>query len=212
MLTIYSKTVGQAWVDAINVVMRRGSYLDTTDVHVNEILDLFIEVEDAQSQDAILNEYADPKMIDWMVNKNFGGAEPVLDWGYCYGMRLYDFNGLNQVAEIVRKLKADSEVRSATVSLVKQEDDLKGHMPCITTLDVKIRNNQLHLTGFFRSQDVGKKLYADILALGSIQKRIANQVGVRSGHVKIFITSAHIYETDFDRVRRFLRPVGETEV
>lgn len=204
MLTIYSKTIGQAWIDAINLVMREGSYLDTTDVHVNEVLDLFIEVEDAQSHDAILNEYADPKMIDWMVNKNFGGTEPVLDWGYCYGMRLHNFNSLDQVAEIVEKLKKDPETRSATISLVKPEDDFKGHMPCITTLDAKIRNNALHLTGFFRSQDVGKKLYADILALGSIQESIADQIGVKSGHVKVLITSAHIYEIDFSKAKQLV--------
>jgi thymidylate synthase len=210
MLTIYSKTVGQAWLTAVNTVIQEGSYLDQTDVHVSEVLDLFIEIEDAYSQDAIVKEYADQKMISWMVDENFGGTSPVLNWGYCYGTRLRDFNGINQISEVIEKLKSDPETRSATISLVKPEDDFKGHMPCITTLDVKIRKDVLHVTGFFRSQDIGKKLYADILALGSIQKMIAEQVGVKSGHVKIFITSAHIYEADFEDVKTFLAAAGNS--
>jgi thymidylate synthase len=73
---------------------------------------------------------------------------------------------------------------------------------------MKIRGGVLHVTAFFRSQDVGKKLYADILALGAIQKSIADQAGVRSGPVKLFITSAHIYEADFAKVQAFITAAG----
>jgi thymidylate synthase len=168
MQTIRSKTAGQVWIAAINAVMQEGSYLRETDVHTQELTDLFVEVEDGQLYDDILEEHANPKTIKWMVDENFGGTEPVLDWGYCYGMRLRNFNGVDQVSKVIEKLKLDAETRSATINLIKPEDDFNGHMPCITTLDVKIRSGKLHVTGFFRSQDVGKKLYADILALGSI--------------------------------------------
>jgi thymidylate synthase len=200
MHKIYSKSAGYAWVDAVRFVMKNGDYVKDGDITLKEVLDLFVEVEDGQLHDEIIDIYADSEMIDWMVNKNFGGHEPVLDWGYCYGMRFYDFNGVDQIAEIVKKLQSNPEAKSATITLMKPEDDFTGHMPCITTLDAKIRNDKLHLTGFFRSQDIGKKFYADILALGSIQKTIADQLCIESGHVKIFISSAHIYETEFDKL------------
>jgi thymidylate synthase len=60
---------------------------------------------------------------------------------------------------------------------MKSEDDCIGRMPCIMSLDVKIRGNEVLRTGFFRSQDIGKKFYADILAFGAIQKEIANTIG-----------------------------------
>jgi len=139
-----------------------------------------------------------------MVNKNFGGSEPVLNWGYCYGTRLRDFGGVNQIERIVDKLKKNPEAKSATVSLMDSSIDFDGHMPCIVALDFKIREDKLHLTGFFRSQDIGKKFYADILALGAIQNEVSQKLNIVNGNVKIFIASAHIYETDFTKVNEFI--------
>lgn len=202
MHKVYSRSAGYAWFDAIDLVMEKGAPVNDGDTHLKEVIDFFIEVEDGQTYDEILNDYADPEMIDWMVNKNFGGDGPVLNWGYCYGMRLHNFNGTDQIAEIVKKLQSNPEAKSATMTLMKPEDDFTGHMPCIMALDVKIRDNKLNLTGFFRSQDIGKKFYADILALGSIQKVISEQLDITPGHIKIFISSAHIYETDFDKIEK----------
>ena len=77
--------------------------------------------------------------------------------------------------------------------------DYRGHMPCIVALDFKIRNDKLLITGFFRSQDIGKKIYADILALGKIQSEVASALSTTTGEIKIFISSAHIYEQDFGK-------------
>jgi thymidylate synthase len=79
------------------------------------------------------------------------------------------------------------------------EEDYEGHMPCIISLDFKIRNEQLDITGFFRSQDIGKKIYADILALNAILTEVSEKIKVKSGDVKIFISSAHIYEQDYNK-------------
>lgn len=144
-------------------------------------------------------------MIDWMVNKNFGGSEPILDWGYCYGTRFSNFKGVNQIEKIVTKLRKNPESKSATISLIDPSTDFDGHMPCIVALDFKIRDSKLYVTGFFRSQDVGKKLYADIIALGTIQKKISELLSIKKGSVKIFISSAHIYEADFEKINRFIK-------
>ena len=53
--------------------------------------------------------------------------------------------------------------------------------------------------GYFRSQDIGKKIYADILALKGILNEVSNKINIESGEVKIFISSAHIYEQDFNK-------------
>ena len=199
-----NKTAGLAWKDACKLVMLDGVKVYDGNIQLNEVLDLFIEVEDATKNDSILDKNADPKMIDWMVNKNFGVSEPVLNWGYCYGMRFRNFNGVNQINRIVTKLKKNPDAKSATVSLMDASVDFDGHMPCIVALDFKIRDGKLLLTGFFRSQDIGKKFYADILALGAIQAEVARELGIDKKNVKIFISSAHIYETDFEKVNNFI--------
>lgn len=197
MHIVHSDTVGKAWLSAVKTVLENGRHIDNT----TEIIDLFIEVDRFPTDDEILRLHADPDMIDWMITKNFEGRKPVLNWGYSYGMRFHDFNGVDQVETIISKLTSHPSSRSATISLVMPESDHAGHMPCITTLDFKLREGVLYVTGFFRSQDVGKKLYADILAIRSIQKSIANKIEVDTGHVKVFITSAHIYDVDLEKVK-----------
>jgi thymidylate synthase len=200
-------TAGSAWLSAANYVVKNGHDVKDGGENLKEVLDLFITVDNANEHDKIIEKFADPEMIDWMVNKNFGGKEPVLNWGYCYGMRFDNFNGVNQIQEIEEKLAKNPEAKSATISLTKPEVDFQGHMPCIVALDFKLREGKLLLTGFFRSQDIGKKFYADILALGSIQQKVAIKLGVECGQVKIFICSAHIYEKDFASVERMLSKV-----
>lgn len=188
--------------------MKEGGNVYDGPLLLNEVLDLFVEIEDASKSDAILEKNADPKMLDWMINENFGGTKPVLDWNYCYGMRLRNFNGVNQIDRIITKLKQNPDAKSATVSLMDPSVDFDDHMACIVALDFKIRNgNKLYLTAFFRSQDIGKKFYADILALGAIQDEVAQGIGIAKGSVKIFISSAHIYETEFDKVNNFIKDV-----
>jgi thymidylate synthase len=201
MQSLIAPTPGQIWLKACNLVLNKGGEVHDGELLLKEVVDLFIEVENANDIDPIVKKYGDPEMIDWMVNNNFYGTEPVLNWGYCYGMRLRDFNGINQIDKIVEKLQKNPESKSATITTMKPEVDFEGHMPCIMSLDFKIRQDKLLLTAFFRSQDIGKKFYADILSLGKIQNEVASKIGIASGNVKIFISSAHIYETEFEKLK-----------
>ena len=74
------------------------------------------------------------------------------------------------------------------------------HVPCICSIDFKIRNNKLNTTAFFRSQDIGKKVYADMISLTKIASLIADSVKADVGFLVLHIASAHIYESDMKRV------------
>jgi len=199
MVVIESESPGIAWRKAYDTVMSVGSEVHDDGILLKEVIDMFIIVKNGGVSDKYIETYADPKMITWMVDENFGGNKPVLDWGYCYGMRLTDFRGVNQVQKIIDKLKSNPESKSATINFMDPSIDFDGHMPCIVALDFKIRNDRLDITGFFRSQDIGKKFYADILALAKIQTTLATALKCPRGSVKIFISSAHVYEQDFKR-------------
>lgn len=196
---IEAQTIGEAWKQAYITVAEKGHSVKDGSVNLQELLDVFIVVKDVDDEDPILNEFADKELIKWMVEDNFGGNEPVLNWGYSYGMRFRDFRGVDQIKKIIEKLKRNPESKSATIGLMDPTTDYEGHMPCIVALDFKLRNSELHITGYFRSQDIGKKVYADFLALRKIQTEIAYSVGASLGDVKILISSAHIYEQDFGK-------------
>jgi|SRR3989344_6571739 len=197
MRIIEQKTPGVAWKSAFLMIMKHGNNIKDGGKTLKEVIDLFITVTEPNTTDIILQKYSDKRMISWMVDKNFGGQKPVLNWGYSYGMRFRNFNGVDQINKIVSKLSKNPESKSATICLIDPTTDFLGHMPCIVALDFKVREDKLQITGFFRSQDVGKKMYADILALAKIQNEVARLLNLPSGVVKIFISSAHIYEEDF---------------
>lgn len=203
MKYISAPTIGYVWMEAYKLIMREGHIMTDGTKEITEVMNLYLSVDNAQASDKILDDMVDPAMVDWMVHKNFGGTEPIDDWGYSYGMRFRDFNGVNQIEEAVKKLKVRPGSKSATITLMDPTHDFVGHMPCIITLDPKIRDNKLTLTGFFRSQDIGKKFYADMMALAVIQKEIADKVGVEYGSVDLLITSAHVVFTEYGRDKEF---------
>ncbi len=198
MKYIIAKTAGDAWAQASKEVLLNGHLIKDGEQNLKEILNVFLCIEHPLESDSILEQYADPTMIEWMRN-NFLKLEPVLNWGYSYGQRFFDYDGIDQVANVIAKLKKNPESKSATITLMNPKGDL-AHMPCIVSIDFKIRDGQLITTSFFRSQDVGKKIYADIICIGEIAKKIADAVVIESGQLNILIASLHAYEVDWNKV------------
>lgn len=140
------------------------------------------------------------------MKKNFLKREPIKEWGYSYGSRIFNFNGMNQLREVVKKLKEKPESKSAVITLNNPLSDFNTHFPCLNLLDFKIRGRKkVFTTAFFRSQDVGKKIYADILALGEISKMVANSLKTNVGPLTLIIVSAHIYQEDFNKVNQLIK-------
>lgn len=137
------------------------------------------------------------------MRNNFLLNEPITNWGYSYGQRFTNFDGIDQIGGVVEKLKKNPNSKSATITLMNPLGD-SHHMPCIVALDFKIREGKLMTTAFFRSQDAGKKIYADIICLGEIAKKIADRVGVAVGALSILTASLHFYEEDREKFSKLL--------
>src|SRR5258706_15809562 len=109
MKHISAPSIGIAWAEAYKLVSHEGHILTDGSKPAREVMNLFISIDNPQVSDKILDELADPEIIDWMVNKNFGGTGPIDDWGYSYGMRLRNFHGINQVDQAIKKLQKRQE-------------------------------------------------------------------------------------------------------
>ncbi|OYT43522.1 MAG: hypothetical protein B6U88_00860 [Candidatus Aenigmarchaeota archaeon ex4484_56] len=125
-----------------------------------------------------------------------------------YGKRLFNYRGINQIKAVVNKLKVKPESKSAIITLTDPSKD-KRHVPCICVMDFKIRNSLLTTTAFFRSQDAGKKIYADILAIGEIVKLISRNLNVKIGPLILYICSSHIYEEDIKKINNIIKSLLE---
>lgn len=199
MITIVSKTIGEGWKEAVTRTLLEGSDIKDGDMALKELLNVAITIEMPALEDKILQEKTDPKMISWM-RDNFFKLEPVENWGYSYGQRFFDYSGVNQIEEVIKKLVKNPDSKSATISLMNPIGD-RQHMPCITVMDFKIRNGKLMTTTFFRSQDVGKKFYANAICLAKISKQVAERTGVSLGELNMIVASLHAYESDWKKVR-----------
>lgn len=202
MTLIKSKTSGEIWKKSINAVYTNGKIIKDEGEDLKELLNVILEVDNPDQSDKIIKKFGDQKMIDWMHN-NFLETRPINDWGYSYGQRLFDYNGLDQINIVTNKLSKNPDSKSATISLMDPSKDA-SHVPCITVLDFKLRNGVLYTSSFFRSQDAGKKLYADIISINEISEKIANALKVKIGKLTIFVASLHLYIKDYNKFKKLI--------
>lgn len=199
---VEADTPGDAWRAQMALVLERGRTVRDGDVELREVLNVLCVVERPTERDPIVERFGDPEMIAFM-QRNFNETEVIPSFGYSYGQRMRDYDGVNQLERVVELLRQKPDSKSATITLGRPGHDDRHH-PCINVLDFKLRDGQLQLACFFRSQDAGSKLYADILALGDLLHDVARRVGCPPGRLLIFVVSSHIYETDESRVREIL--------
>lgn len=205
LVHIKCHTVGEAWLKAVSHIIENGHKIED----IVEVSGMIVSLDAGFIEDNIYQRFADKDIVKWMTNNNFGSSEPIEDWGYSYGQRLYSYRGVNQLDEVCRKLSNNSAAKSATISLGDPSSDFSGHMPCINVIDFKIRRGRLNLYCFFRSQDIGKKMCADMKSLGVIQETVAEKIGVNLGCISCYIVSAHVYTEDVPALTEALRAVEE---
>lgn len=206
MYNIYTKTTGIAWIKASEKVLKEGLLIKDGEQNLKELLNVFISIEDPLSTDNIIQKYSNRKMIRWMkrnfLNKNIKNKKENEE-KYNYAQRMFSFNGIDQIGRIIKKLKSNPNSKSATVTLLDPSKDQK-HVPCIISIDFKIRADKLMTTAIFRSQDVYKKLYADIFAIAEINKMISKRININVGTLNIHAISLHAYESDWDMIKNIL--------
>ena len=124
--------------------------------------------------------------------------------GCGYGDRLFNNNGYNQIKIIIDKLHENPNTKSATISLIDAElIGTSARIPCLTTLDFKIRDNKLHIYSFFRSQNVLNS-YGNMYGIIEIQKFIQKKLECKLGTIFMYISSPHYYKVDEEKINYIL--------
>lgn len=199
---ITKNSIGEAWKESLKLIYEQGKNIYDGEDKLYEVLGLHIEIENPDENDSFIQKYGDLSMIEWM-KKNFFSNDNVLNWGYSYGQRLKDYNGINQLENVIEKLQKNIESKSATICLNNPNED-KKHSPCINILDFKVRDNKVILNTFFRSQDICKKMYADAICLTIILNDISKALNIENTELNLYIMSAHIYENDLEKGKKII--------
>lgn len=124
-----------------------------------------------------------------------------------YGDRLFSFNGIDQVGNVIRQLRDKPSSRRAVIQLF-DASDLEGKfasVPCTCTLQFLARDERLNLFVSMRSNDAYVGLPHDIFAFTMLQEMIARSTGHELGEYKHCAGSLHLYEDDRESAKEYLK-------
>ena len=129
-------------------------------------------------------------------NEIFGG----------YGPRLFDWKGINQLANVSALLKKNPDSRKAVIQLFDANDIVEKHkdVPCTCTVQFMIRSEKMHMFTNMRSNDVFLGLAHDIFCFTMIQEIMARSLAVELGTYKHAVGSLHLYDKNMASANAFL--------
>ncbi len=204
---IKGKYVGEVWLKVLKNIIRFG---EKKEAHHSTGMKELLNVVSVITEE-------DPDNIKWEGYFNFTReeldnyfpqvltTEPVPSLNYTYGIRLMAHNSINQIDTIKEKLKKEKHTRRAVaVAWNVKTDNNSDHPPCLTVVQCFIQKNRLFMNVYFRSNDMYRGWPQNCFAFRKMQKEIAEDVGLGMGSLTFNSASAHIYEENFEDVKKLL--------
>lgn len=193
---------GDAWLSYCLLVAEKGKVFHDEGEEIIELRNVMVTFTDFDIDDSYFQGNTDKKIIE-LYKKKMESTEIVPELNASYGKRLYDQLGINQVEWVVQRLNKKPETKAATISLLLP-DDPGPRIPCLCVLDFKIREDKLHLSGYFRSQNVIRS-YGNFNSIRILQKKIAKQLKIKAGTMTFLISSAHYYKDDDKKIKELIK-------
>jgi thymidylate synthase len=198
---IEARTLGEGWLETSRRILARGADETYDDLGTKELALLTLVIDEPDPDDATIASLADPDWLDWM-KRNFTEPHDVAELGGArsYARRLHDYDGRDQLAWVVERLRADPATRSATITTLQPLSDT-SYIPCVSLLDFWRVGGPLELVVYAHSLDFGKKAYGNLVELARLQHEVAGAIGVPVGRLVIHAKSAHVYEPEYEIMR-----------
>jgi thymidylate synthase len=197
---ITGQSIGKIWLDYLRFVVENGKKIEDDKGFIIEAPFVTITLNTVDTNDPIILKYGNTAITELYIKKMFS-VDILEELGTTYGDKLFDFNGHDQIELLIKRLKRNTSTKRATISLLNPfETNIKTRVPCLTTIDLKLRNNKLHLYAFFRSQNALNS-YGNMYGLSSIQQYVCKRLEVKPGQIHLFITSPHLYLKDLSHVQ-----------
>ena len=124
---------------------------------------------------------------------------------YTYSERLQNYQGRNQLIDIVERLKQDTgSNRAVAVTFNPFIDNERADIPCLQLIQALVRNDKLILSVYFRSNDLYGAFPSNMMFLTYLGMKIANELGVQFDYIDYHCSSLHIYETDYEQASKVI--------
>jgi thymidylate synthase len=202
---VQERTLGLAWFEVSRRILELGADETYDGAVTKELALVTLVVGEPDPEDELIASLADPDWLAWM-QRNFTEPDDVPELGHArsYAKRLRDYDGRDQVAWVIERLRADPETRSATITTFQPLADT-SYIPCVSLLDFWRRDGALELVVYAHSLDFGKKAYGNLVELARLQHEVAAALMLPVGPLVIHAKSAHVYEPELEAMRRLTR-------
>src|SRR3989338_321484 len=214
---IHEDTLGKAWLRILQDIMRFGT-IKPSEQHAQQRELLCYTTVIHQDDLKAWEEYfpfskkeADAYYQQLITKTKIEGV------AYTYGERLRNHQGIDQIKELVEKLKISKHTRRAIAFTWDVKTDHNNtEAPCLDVIQAVVQNDSLFLTAYFRSQDMYNAWLMNAYALRKLQFALAEQTKLKVGSLAMISNSAHIYENDgdhaldvLDATKIYLKRIGD---
>jgi thymidylate synthase len=158
-------------------------------------------INDFSDSDGILERHGNKHIIDIYTKKMFS-LELIDELNSTYGDRFFSNLGVNQFQLAVDRLKQNKWAKSCFIPLVIPNDP-GPRIPCLSAIQVSIRNEEIKIHATFRSQNAFNA-YGNFIGLRALQDRFSKELGLPCGPVEFFINFPHIYVSDIELARAII--------
>jgi len=200
---ITAQTIPQAHKRSVYNVWHFGKEcIDERGDSIRELLNMVIRIPTKDCSHVSGFERLDNDFKNGILNKEEAKKKGE-SFVYAYGARAHQDK---QLDETIQELIDHPTTRRAFIPIYQpQDNDGREDVPCWTSLQLLLRENHLHLTDYFRSNDMYYAFPSDAFGARSLQHYVADRIGSEVGTFTHVIGSAHIRMTDQDAVKSFLK-------
>lgn len=204
---IKAKTIPEAWHRLLSLIWTKGELRpkDEWGSDTKEIMNLVVNVTNPLQEPMIPEGYPwDKAKLEEYSKSEFLSADKK-DFTYTYGERLHNYEGVDQISQVIARLRESKVTRRAVAVTWNPVLDLKSEeVPCLVLFDWKIRDRRLYQTTLIRSNDMYGAWPANAFGLARMLQHVSKEVGVEPGEVTTHSISAHIYSRDWELVKNIL--------
>lgn len=149
-----------------------------------------------------ITPYISAYNLEEQENKKILGAYGPKIFGAKKGQKSQFERIINQIS--LRKTTKQAYLSLSDVYDYKLRDEKYASPPCTIGLHFFVRENQLNLTTYMRSNDAYFGLPHDLFCFTMLQELISCRTNIPLGNYTHVATSMHIYEEHLDRVDQYL--------
>jgi len=214
MVEIKGKTATEVWKKILLTIMKEGeSFKDRRDRICKEAVNVSATI---QTMDGIIKPIETlNKFNKWVypspdqIKKSIIYKGESSEYYYNYGKRAFFIDRVNQIDDYLIPLlkKSPTSKRGIVVFYSPKRDTLplRKETPGVVMINFNIRNNKLCSTMVIRSNDMFHGWPGNVAQAYFLTKYVADELNYPIGSISTFSISAHIFEEQFEDIKKILR-------